>query len=68
MKSELDALALNQTLSIIDLPPGKTPIGCKWVYRVKYHVDGSVERTKLVWFPVATPNGRRRLLWQAHFL
>lgn len=28
------------------LPSGKTPIGCKWVYRIKYNPDGSVERYK----------------------
>ena len=28
------------------LPPGKSPIGCKWVYRVKYLLDGSIERYK----------------------
>ena len=28
------------------LPPGKFPIGCKWVYKVKFNPDGSVERYK----------------------
>ena len=28
------------------LPPGKRPIGCKWVYRVKLNPDGTVERYK----------------------
>ena len=28
------------------LPPSKSPIGCKWVYRVKYLPDGSIERYK----------------------
>lgn len=46
MKVELDALALNNTWSSVDLPSGKTPIGCKWVYKIKYHADGSIERHK----------------------
>ncbi|CAL8119606.1 unnamed protein product [Prunus armeniaca] len=27
-------------------PPGKKPIGCKWVYKVKLHPDGSLDRYK----------------------
>jgi len=46
MKAELHALAATNTWSIVDLPPGKVPIGCKWVYKTKYHSDGSLERHK----------------------
>ena len=28
------------------MPPHKKAIGCKWVYRVKYKVNGTVERYK----------------------
>jgi len=31
---------------ISDLPPGKKPIGCKWIYKVKYKSTGEVERFK----------------------
>ena len=44
MAKEIEALELNHTWSIIDLPPGQKPISCKWVYKVKYHLDGSIER------------------------
>jgi hypothetical protein len=46
MKAELQALTATNAWSIVDLPPGKVPIGCKWVYKTKYHSDGSIERHK----------------------
>jgi hypothetical protein len=46
MNSELQALIDNQTWSLVPLPPGKHPISCKWVYRIKCKADGSVERYK----------------------
>ena len=39
-------MELNNTWTLTPLPAGKSPIGCKWVYRVKYHSDGSIERYK----------------------
>ncbi|CAN1192604.1 Retrovirus-related Pol polyprotein from transposon TNT 1-94 [Linum perenne] len=46
MNDELQALVSNGTWVITELPAGKRAIGCKWVYRVKYKADGSVERYK----------------------
>ncbi|RVW48337.1 Retrovirus-related Pol polyprotein from transposon RE1 [Vitis vinifera] len=46
MRAELQALESNNTWSLCTLPPGKTAVGCKWLYHVKYHVDGSIERYK----------------------
>lgn len=31
---------------ILPLLSEKQPIACKWVFRIKYHVDGCVERHK----------------------
>lgn len=36
----------NKTWTVTDLSLGKTIIGCKWVYRVEYKADGSVEEYK----------------------
>ena len=44
MTKDLEALDLNHTWSIEDLPLGCKPINCKWVYHVKYNSDGTVER------------------------
>lgn len=45
-RDEIDALERNQTWEITDLPPGKKPIGCQWVFKIKLKSDGTVERDK----------------------
>ncbi|KAJ4765650.1 Retroelement pol polyprotein-like [Rhynchospora pubera] len=46
MKAEIEALERNATWTLEDLLYNKVAIGCKWVYRIKYHADGRVERYK----------------------
>ncbi|XP_042944823.1 uncharacterized mitochondrial protein AtMg00810-like [Carya illinoinensis] len=46
MDAELHALEQNNTWVLTDLPHGKVPIDCKYVYKVKHNLDGSVERLK----------------------
>lgn len=46
MESEISALETNNTWVITDLPTGKKPIGCKWIYKIKMNADGTVERFK----------------------
>ncbi|XP_015072692.1 uncharacterized protein LOC107016883 [Solanum pennellii] len=46
MQSQIAALMDNSTWSIVDLPSGKSPIGCKWVYKIKHKANGEVERYK----------------------
>ena len=46
MDEELSALQLNQTWTLTLLPAGHKSIRCKWVYKIKYNSDGSVDRYK----------------------
>ena len=46
MATEIAALEANQTWSLTFLPPHKQPIGCQWVYKVKYKADGTIARYK----------------------
>ena len=46
MKEELDALSKNHTWDLVTLSPGKFVVGCKWIYKIKTHFDGSIERYK----------------------
>lgn len=46
MKAEIQALEENKIWKIVQLPPGKSPIGCKWVFKVKYQANGTIERFK----------------------
>ena len=46
MQSEIQALEDNGTWTLEPLPPGKRALGSQWVYRIKYHSDGSIERLK----------------------
>ncbi|GFS34572.1 hypothetical protein Acr_00g0034750 [Actinidia rufa] len=41
MKAEMEALQRNRTWDLIALPKGERIVGCKWVFSVKYLVDGS---------------------------
>jgi hypothetical protein len=46
MCAKIDALEATHTWSLTELPLGKKPISCKWVYKVKLNPDGSVEHYK----------------------
>ncbi|GMJ10791.1 hypothetical protein HRI_004748300 [Hibiscus trionum] len=46
MQDELRAMEMLQTWSVVSIPPGKQPIDCKWVYRIKHNSDGTIDRYK----------------------
>jgi len=37
-------LRKNETWDLVPLPTGKSVVGCRWVYAVKVHPDGTVDR------------------------
>ena len=41
-----DALSKNHTWDLVTLPPGKSVVGCKWIYKIKTRFDGSIEHYK----------------------
>nr|GEX69518.1 retrotransposon protein, putative, Ty1-copia subclass [Tanacetum cinerariifolium] len=43
---EIDSLVSNNTWDLSDLPPGSEAIGCRWVYRIKYHTDRFIQNFK----------------------
>lgn len=47
ISEELKALEAFDTFEVCDLPPGKRPVGCKYVFKIKYKPDGSVEKYKV---------------------
>ncbi|CAL8162019.1 unnamed protein product [Prunus armeniaca] len=46
MQEELQVLDDNNTWSVVKLPKGKKVVGSQWIYKTKFHSDGSIERYK----------------------
>ena len=46
MNEEMQALRKNETWDLVPTSPHKKAIGCRWIYKVKYNADGSVNRYK----------------------
>lgn len=46
MATELDALARNNTWTLVPPPSDHNIVGCKWVYKIKRNIDGSIARYK----------------------
>ena len=47
MEDEIAAPKKNKTWEKCMVPKGKKTVGCKWVFSIKYHVDGTIERYKV---------------------
>lgn len=45
-QTEYDALLANNTWELVKLPEGRRAVGCKWIFKLKRHADGSIARYK----------------------
>ncbi|RVX01324.1 Retrovirus-related Pol polyprotein from transposon RE1 [Vitis vinifera] len=41
MNEEMKSLQNNETWELVECPPGKKPVGCRWIYTVKYKADAA---------------------------
>ena len=46
MKEEFISLQKSNTWELVDLPPGRKLVQCKWVYKTKFATDGSPMKYK----------------------
>jgi hypothetical protein len=47
MTEEIISLERSDTWDLVPCSPHVHPITCKWIYKVKTHFDGSLERYKV---------------------
>ncbi|GJV35774.1 zinc finger, CCHC-type containing protein [Tanacetum coccineum] len=43
---EISSIMENNTWVLFDLPPGCKPLGCKWIFKMKMKVDGTIDKFK----------------------
>uniref|UniRef100_A0AAV1VKM4 Integrase catalytic domain-containing protein n=1 Tax=Peronospora matthiolae TaxID=2874970 RepID=A0AAV1VKM4_9STRA len=46
MKSEMKSLEEHSTWKLVDMPPGKKAVGCKWVFKIKRDPSGKIIKFK----------------------
>ena len=46
MEAELESIERNGTWELVPRPVGRKVIGVKWVFKTKYHSDGSLDKHK----------------------
>ncbi|GJX06222.1 zinc finger, CCHC-type containing protein [Tanacetum coccineum] len=50
INDEIDSIIGNNTWVLADLPSGCKPLSCKWIFKRKLKVDGTIEKFKAILF------------------
>ena len=50
VNAEYESLMENDTWELVNLPEGRKPIECKWIFKLKRGSDGDKRDIKLVWW------------------
>nr|KAJ0218484.1 hypothetical protein LSAT_V11C300108620 [Lactuca sativa] len=48
IQDEIDSIMHNNTWVLYDLPPGCKALGCKWIFKRKMKVDGTIDKYKSI--------------------
>jgi hypothetical protein len=46
MNEEIISIEKNQTWKLVDFPKENKTVGLKWVFKIKYNEDGSIQKHK----------------------
>ena len=44
MKEQYGSIIKNNTWDLVKLPHHKQPIGCRWIFKLKFKTDGSIDK------------------------
>ncbi|RVW79412.1 Retrovirus-related Pol polyprotein from transposon TNT 1-94 [Vitis vinifera] len=48
MNEEMKSLQKNETWELVKCPPGKKPVGCRWIYTVKYKANAKINIVRVL--------------------
>ncbi|WJZ84536.1 hypothetical protein VitviT2T_004136 [Vitis vinifera] len=48
MNEEMKSLHKNETWELVECPPRKKPVGCRWIYTVKYKADAKINTIRVL--------------------
>ena len=64
MNEEMKSLQKNSTWEVVDFPEGKIPVGCRWVFTIKYKVDGPLNGSKQDLSPRDILKHTKSIIWR----